>query len=152
MSSQLLCCRKAIAKFSQSVAVNSQICARFRECLHETGMKSDRDEFRSVPIKILLSDYMRPVRKLNSDRDDSFRLIDRNENLRPGQLWTGTTCNRKNVQTGLSFCAHGALRQRSGSRKSLQCSQNGGRKAGKVLKNITHAVAETNITKHISCN
>ena len=55
----------------------------------------------------------------------------------------------KNFQTGLSFCAHGALRQRSSMRKSLQCSQNGGRKAG---KNITHAVAETNITKHLSCS
>ena len=115
-------------------------------------MNSDRDEFRSVPIQILLSDYMRPVQKLNSDRDDSFRQIDRNENLRPGQLWTGTTCNRKNFQTGVKFCAHGALRQRSGMRKSLQCSQNGGRKAGKLFKSITHAVAETNITKHISCS
>ena len=115
---------------------------RLRGWLHGTGMNSDLEEFRSVPIRILLSDYMRPVQKLNSDRD-------RNENLRPGQLWTETTCNRKKFQTGLSFCAHGALRQRSSMRKSLQCSQNGGRKAG---KNITHAVAETNITKHLSCS
>ena len=37
-------------------------------------------------------------------------------------------------------------------RKSLQYSQNGGRKAGKAFKSIILAVAETNITKHISCS
>ena len=115
-------------------------------------MNSDQDEFRSVPIQILLSEYMRPGQQLSSDRDNLFQKIDRNENLRPGQLWTGTTCNHKNFQTGLSFCAHGALRQQSGMRKSLQSSQNGGRKAGKAFKSITHAVAETNITKRMSCS
>ena len=51
-----------------------KICSQLlRGWLHETGMNSDREEFRSVPIQILLSDYMRPVQKLNSDRDDSFR-------------------------------------------------------------------------------
>ena len=105
-------------------------------------MNSDRDEFRSVPIQILLSDYMRPVQKLFSDRDD----IQTGTTSRPGQLWTGTTCSCKNIQTGLSFYAHGALRQRSGMHKSFAVLSKW-RKASR--KSITHAVVETNIQTHL---
>ena len=40
--------------------------------LHETGMNSDRYNFRSVSIQILVTVYMRPVRKSTSDRFDCF--------------------------------------------------------------------------------
>ena len=50
-------------------------------------MNSDRDEFRLVPIQILLSDYMRPVEKTQ---------------LRPGRLVSVDRPKRKS-QTGSTW-------------------------------------------------
>ena len=44
-----------------------------------TGTKSDRHDLRSHPIQILILVYMRPVRKISSDRSHSFRVLNRHE-------------------------------------------------------------------------
>ena len=61
----------------------------FRPWLHETGTNSDRYDFRSVSIQMLLTVYMKPVWKIFSCRFHSFRLLNRHEWLRP--VWSRTT-------------------------------------------------------------
>ena len=78
--------KRELAKFSKKIVVYELVYDSFKKWpysikinvvvrgwLDDSGMNSDRDKFRSVHIQIILSDYMRPVQKLNSDRDDSFR-------------------------------------------------------------------------------
>ena len=60
-----------------------------RPWLHETGTNSDRYDFRSVSIQMLVSVYIRPVWKTNSCRFHSFRLLNRHEWL--GPVWSRTT-------------------------------------------------------------
>ena len=60
-----------------------------RPWLHETGTNSDRYDFRSVSIQMLVSVYIRPVWKAISCRFHSFRLLNRHEWL--GPVWSRTT-------------------------------------------------------------
>ena len=93
----------------------------------QTGTSSDRSPYKSFYL-ITWDQYKNSTQAWTTSR--------------PGQLWTGTTCSCKNFQTGLSFYAHGALRQRSGMHKSFVVLSKW-RKASR--KSITHAVVETNI-------
>ena len=61
----------------------------FRPWLHETGTNSDRYDFRSVSIQMLVSVYIRPVWETISCRFHSFRLLNRHEWL--GPVWSRTT-------------------------------------------------------------
>ena len=62
---------------------------QLRPWLHETGTNSDRYDFRSVSIQMLLTVYMKPVWKIFSCRFHSFRVLNRHEWLRP--VWSRTT-------------------------------------------------------------
>ena len=60
-----------------------------RPWLHETGTNSDRFDFGSVFIQMLVSVYIRPVWKTISCRFHSFQLLNRHEWL--GPVWSRTT-------------------------------------------------------------
>lgn len=74
--------------------VNAAACF-LRPWLHESGANSDRYDFRSVPIQMLVSVYIRPVWETISCRFHSFRLLNRHEWL--GPVWSRTTepCKHK---------------------------------------------------------
>ena len=86
-------CHDSITERSCARAGNMKQTKRLRGWLHETGTNSDRYDFRSVSIQILVSVYMRPVRKITSDRFDSFRELNRHEWVRPVRQFF--PCNRK---------------------------------------------------------
>lgn len=82
--------------------------------LHETGMNLDWDKLTLVPIRIPVSDYMKPEQMGSTP-------FSRWTKTKPGlvQLRIGTIINCKNFQTSLSFCVHAALSQWSGMRRCL---------------------------------
>ena len=66
-----------------------------RPWLHETGRNSDRYDFRSIYIQMLVSVYIRPVWKIISCRFHSFRLLNRHEWLGPVLSRTSEPCKHE---------------------------------------------------------
>ena len=125
-----------ISAFTQHITLeagrkeNHEPFSWLRPWLHETGTNSDRYDFRSVSIQMLVSAYNRPVWKTISCRFHSFRLLNRHEWL--GPVWSRTT----------ELCKHKLIWDRSKiTVLSMRMSvvgpfQDGGKQELKSLKKI----------------
>ena len=81
-------CKRTLLR-SRLSGCHATLRRRLRPWLHETGTNSDRYDFWSVSIQMLVSVYIRPVWKTISCRFHSFQLLNRHEWL--GLVWSRTT-------------------------------------------------------------